>query len=116
MNLDFTTAAVAAAGLFVIWRLIGGRKVATDIVKQKIDSGATLVDVRSADEFRDGSYPGAINIPVQAIAARLRELPKDKPVILFCASGARSAVAARVLKASGFADVLNAGGLTDLPQ
>jgi phage shock protein E len=109
-------AVTAGAALFVIYRVLGGRKVATNIVKQKIDSGATLIDVRSPEEFRDGSYPGALNIPVQAIAANLGSISKEKPVILFCASGARSSVAARVLKSAGFKDVLNAGGLGDMPR
>ena len=116
MSFDPTLAVVAAgAGLFLIWRTLGGNKVAADIVKQKIDSGATLIDVRSPEEFRDGSYPGALNIPVQSLAAKLGGISKEKPVVLFCASGARSSVAARVLKAAGFKDVLNAGGLGDLP-
>jgi phage shock protein E len=117
MSFDPTLAVVAAgAGLFIIWRSIGGGKVGADIVKQKIDAGATLIDVRSPEEFRDGSYPGALNIPVQSIATKLGSLSKEKPVILFCASGARSSVAARVLKAAGFKEVLNAGGLSDLPR
>jgi phage shock protein E len=86
------------------------------IVKQKIEAGATVVDVRSAEEFRDGGYPGAVNIPLDALASRLHELPKDKPVVLYCASGARSGVAARHLKRSGFNDVVNAGGLLDMPR
>jgi phage shock protein E len=86
------------------------------IVKQKIEAGATVVDVRSAEEFRDGGYPGAVNIPLDALASRLNELPKDKPVVLYCASGARSGVAARHLKRSGFTDVVNAGGLFDMPR
>lgn len=117
MSFDPTLAVAAAgAGLFLIWRTFGGNKVAADIVKQKIESGATLIDVRSPEEFRDGSYPGALNIPVQSIGGRLGSISKEKPVILFCASGARSSVAARVLKAAGFKDVLNAGGLGDLPR
>jgi phage shock protein E len=86
------------------------------IVKQKIDAGATVVDVRSPEEFRDGAYPGAVNIPLDALVSRQRELPKDKPVVLYCASGARSGVAARHLKQSGFSDVVNAGGLFDMPR
>ncbi|MCK7479635.1 MAG: rhodanese-like domain-containing protein [Candidatus Moduliflexus flocculans] len=46
----------------------------------------------------------------------MREIPKDRSVIVYCASGARSAYAARILKASGYADVVNAGGLDDLPE
>jgi phage shock protein E len=86
------------------------------IVKQKIDAGATVVDVRSPEEFRDGSYPGAINIPLNVLTSRLAELAKDKPVVLYCASGARSGLAARQLKHAGFGDVLNAGGLSDMPR
>jgi len=87
----------------------------SSLVKQKIDAGATIVDVRTPEEFRDGAYPGAINIPVSNLGARLGEIPKSKPVVLYCASGARSASAARAMKQAGFADVVNAGGLGDMP-
>jgi phage shock protein E len=82
----------------------------------KIKAGARVVDVRSAEEFADGHYQGAINIPVDALQRRLGELgAKTDPHVLYCASGARSAYALRVLRAAGFADVLNAGGLEDMP-
>ena len=119
MNLDPNLAvgilAGAGVGLFLIWRKVGGGKVSQEIVKQKIQAGAAVVDVRSQEEFRDGSYPGALNIPVQSLATKMGSLDKKRPVVLFCASGARSAMAARMLKAAGFADVLNAGGLDDMP-
>ncbi len=88
--------------------------MATGLVKQKIEAGAVIVDVRTPEEFRDGAYPGALNIPVSNLAGRLSEIPKDKPVVLYCASGARSASAARTLKQAGYADVINAGGLGDM--
>ena len=44
------------------------------------------------------------------------EIPRDRPVVLYCASGARSSAAARAMKQAGFADVLNAGGLADMPM
>ena len=117
MSFDPTLAVVAAGvGLFLIWRKVGGGKVSTEIVKQKILAGAAVVDVRSQEEFRDGAYPGALNIPVQSLATKLGTLDKQRPVVLYCASGARSAMAARMLKAAGFADVLNAGGLGDMPR
>jgi len=72
--------------------------------------------VRSPDEFRDGAYAGAVNIPLQDLGRRLAEIPKDKAVVLYCASGARSGMAARVLKQAGYADVVNAGGLGDMPS
>jgi len=86
-------------------------------IKEKITAGARIIDVRSPGEFRDGAYPGAVNIPLATLPARLMELePKDKPIVLYCASGARSGQAARILKQAGFSDVVNAGGLGDMPR
>jgi phage shock protein E len=105
----------AAAALFIARRFIGGGKVAPSIVAARIEAGAKIVDVRSPEEFQGGAYPGAVNIPLQVLQARLREIPKDRPVVLYCASGARSGMAARILKQAGYADVVNAGGLGDMP-
>jgi len=86
-------------------------------LKEKIKMGALVVDVRTEDEFLDGAYPGAINIPVGELLSRLDELgPKDRPIVLYCATGSRSALAAKLLKVSGFKDVTNAGGLDDMPR
>jgi phage shock protein E len=86
-------------------------------IKEKIRAGARIVDVRTPAEFMDGSYPGAVNIPIGALAARMHELePKDKPIVLFCASGARSGKGARMLTQAGFTDVINAGGLDGMPK
>ena len=91
--------------------------MAGNTVKDKIAAGARVVDVRTPAEFKDGSYPGAINIPISLLPVRMNELePKDKPIVLFCASGARSGQGARLLKQAGFTDVINAGGLDDMPQ
>lgn len=85
-------------------------------VEQKIKAGAIVVDVRTEDEYMDEHFPKALNIPVGELSARAGEIgPKDKPVVLYCASGARSAMAARILKSMGFTDVTNAGGLSDMP-
>ncbi len=86
-------------------------------VKEKIKAGARVIDVRSTAEFKDGAYPGAINIPLPMLPLRMNELePKTTPIVLYCASGARSAQGARLLKQAGFTDVTNAGGLDDMPQ
>jgi phage shock protein E len=91
--------------------------MASTIVRDKIKAGAKIIDVRTPGEFVDESYPGAVNIPLNVLPAKLGELgPKDKPIVLYCASGARSAQAARLLKQEGFADVVNAGGLDDMPR
>ncbi|MGE5314788.1 MAG: rhodanese-like domain-containing protein [Acidobacteriota bacterium] len=84
---------------------------------EKIRAGATIVDVRTAEEFDEERYPNALNIPVDEVQARLQEFgDKTKPVIVYCASGARSAYAARILKSAGYTDVTNAGGLYDMPE
>ena len=83
----------------------------------KIKSGAKIVDVRTIEEFEEEHYPNAVNIPVNEIQMRISEVgEKNVPVVLYCASGARSAYAARVLKNLGFTDVVNAGGLYDMPE
>jgi len=87
-----------------------------DPILSKIRGGAVILDVRSPDEFGDGFYPGAKNIPVNELPHRLADVgPRSKPVVVYCASGGRSAVAAQILKANGFTDVTNAGGLGDMP-
>lgn len=85
-------------------------------LKDKIAAGATVIDVRTAEEYDEVRYPGAINIPVDSLARKLGSVgPKDKPVIVYCESGGRSSVAAAILKANGFTDVTNAGGIRSMP-
>lgn len=87
-----------------------------DSLLQKIRTGALILDVRTPDEFQDGAYPGAVNVPVNTLIQRLGDLgAKNKPVVVYCASGGRSAVAANILKSNGWTDVVNAGGLDDMP-
>lgn len=105
---------VALVALLRIAVLKGGR-VSSNVVKEKIAAGASIVDVRTPEEFRQGSYPGAVNIPLQVLRQRLGEIDRSRPVVVFCASGGRSAVAAQVLTAAGYTDVSNAGGLRDMP-
>jgi len=83
---------------------------------EKIRAGAAVIDVRSPEEFAEGAYPGARNIPINTLMSRLAEVgPKDRPVVLYCASGGRSGVGRQLLLASGYVDVVNAGGLDDMP-
>jgi phage shock protein E len=91
--------------------------MAGNSIKEKIAAGARIVDVRSPAEFKDGAYPGAVNIPLPLLPLRLSELePKTAPIVLYCASGARSGQGMRFLKQNGFTDVINAGGLDDMPD
>jgi phage shock protein E len=80
-----------------------------------IAEGATLVDVRSHDEFAGGSLPGAIHVPHEQAATRLDAFgAKDQPVVLFCAAGGRAGRVKKLLESKGWTHVHNAGGISDL--
>ena len=67
-----------------------------------VAEGARLVDVREADELvEDGRVEGALHVPLATLAERAEELTGER-VVLICRSGARSAMAADALRASGF--------------
>jgi phage shock protein E len=86
-------------------------------VQEKIKQGALVLDVRTAAEFAGGHHPSARNIPVQELQARLKEVGNtSQAIVVYCQSGSRSAMAARILRDAGFADVTNAGRLQDMPQ
>ena len=71
-------------------------------IEELIKSGkATIVDVRSLSEFREGHIDGSINIPLQEIPAKLGEFRNMENIILCCASGNRSGQATRYLKQNG---------------
>ena len=71
-------------------------------VEALIERGAVILDVRTAAEFKSGHPKGAINIPLQNIKGSLLKIRNyNKPVIACCASGRRSGMAARILKAQG---------------
>jgi NADPH-dependent 2,4-dienoyl-CoA reductase/sulfur reductase-like enzyme/rhodanese-related sulfurtransferase len=69
-----------------------------------------LVDVRTRAEVAAGTIPGAIHVEVDGLRGRLDELPRDKDLLLFCQSGLRSYVAARLLTQRGFRARNLAGG------
>lgn len=73
------------------------------------NNDAQLVDVRTPQECIQGSLPGSVNIPLQQIHNEHGSLDKSKPVIVFCASGGRSAQAQSLLRDLGFDQVHNLG-------
>ncbi|HUW97917.1 MAG TPA: rhodanese-like domain-containing protein [Acidiferrobacter sp.] len=107
-------------GLIVIQPVLdaasGIQKVSSQEAVQLINrQGGVVLDVREAAEFQSGHIPRAINIPLGEVMSRGPELKKfkERPVIICCASGSRSARAAAVLKKDGFTSVHNlAGGVS----
>jgi rhodanese-related sulfurtransferase len=78
------------------------------------DAGAIplLIDVREPSEFADVRAEGAILVPLSTFMLRYRELPRDRPLLMICHSGARSGQATGFLLASGWTDVVNVAGGT----
>ncbi len=87
----------------------------TPAAKKLVADGALTLDVRTADEFTDGHLPTARNIPVDEIGTRLAEIEqavgdKGRPIVVYCGTGPRAAVAKQRLEAAGFTSVFNGGG------
>ena len=91
--------------VFLWWRAQGASMASLQAL---VARGAQRVDVRNPGEFAAGHAPGTVNIPLGELEGRLGELDAQRPVILCCASGSRSAMAASMLKAKGF-EAVNAG-------
>ncbi len=116
--MDNNVIAYAAIAIAIFWlaQRFMNRKAPRATVRAKIDAGAQIIDVRTPAEFSSGAYPKAKNVPLADLPNRLDKISKDKPVVLYCASGARSGQALRILKKAGFPDVVSAGGIHDMPR
>lgn len=103
----------AAAALVLTWlvgRLLSRpspetasrmKRVSGSEARELKKRGVPFVAVFSASEFAQAHIPGSVNIPVQELGARLGELKEADEVVVYCASGMRSARAARLLAESG---------------
>jgi molybdopterin/thiamine biosynthesis adenylyltransferase/rhodanese-related sulfurtransferase len=88
------------------------KQVSLEDLKRRLDhnEGFHLIDVREGEEYRAGFIPGAISIPRGFLESKVEQLLPDKhtKVVLYCAGGVRSALAARTLAELGYADVESA--------
>lgn len=66
-----------------------------------------LIDVRTPMEYAAGALPGAINIPLDSMRDRLADIPKNRPVVVYCGVGLRGYLASNILRLNGFDDVRN---------
>lgn len=92
--------------------LIGRTDRLSPAVAAERIGAATVVDVRTPHEREEGAIAGSIFVPLSQLEHRLGEIPRGRPLIVHCAAGYRSSVAASVLKREGFDDVSEiAGGM-----
>lgn len=109
----FSTAKdVVHMAALVAENLLSGRltQVHVSQVRELVESGACIVDVREPGEFAEGHIQGARNIPLSQLRERLDQIPRDVPVYLHCRSSQRSYYAYCCLKGHGFDQVSNISG------
>ena len=81
------------------------------------NSNATIVDVRTPEEFAGGHLENAINIPLDQVPQRIEEFKTmQKPVVTYCRSGTSSGMAVIVLKKNGIPDAINGGTINDVTE
>ena len=92
---------------------LGGK---SESIKEFVDKGAIIIDVRTSGEFQGGHIKGSKNIPLNTIGNQIESIKKmNKPVIACCASGMRSSQATSILKINGI-DAVNGGGWSSLEK
>ena len=121
----YLVAAMIVSGAYLLWpeiqKLLGassevGTLEAVQLINQK---NAVILDVREATEYAGGRIANAEQIPLSQLASKLKELEKfkEKPIIVACRAGLRSANAVKVLKQNAFNQVYQLkGGLTAWQQ
>ncbi len=93
------------------WKAAGGpvgtvaKITVADLAPQLTTGDVTVIDVRNRTEWDAGHLPGARHIPIGYLAERLGEIPRDKPIVVQCQSGARSAIATSHLQRLGLTDL-----------
>ena len=96
-------------------RLFGGPQFSSaDEIKEQLEAGALILDVRTEQEFAQGKIKNAVNIPVQVLGQYTSDVKKlNKLVVVYCRSGVRAGTATKILNNAGL-EAYNAGGLSDL--
>lgn len=94
-------------------KLFGGNQID---MKELMQKGAQIIDVRTPAEFSTGSIRNSTNIPLQNLREKMSIIDRDKPIITCCASGMRSSSAKSILLDNGFKEVYNGGGWKSLNE
>jgi len=101
-----------AVGIIVLPRLFRSiGQISPVKAKELAANGALIVDVRESSEFRTGHINKAVNIPLNNINKISSKADKDRDIIVYCQSGARSSSALKRLKAMGYSKVYDLGSI-----
>jgi phage shock protein E len=98
----------------ILQSLFGGAQ--TSDLKNIMEQGAFLVDVRTPAEFAQEHVKGSVNIPLDNIPTHLAKLKNKKNIVVFCRSGNRSGQAKTILEQNGFANVVNGQTLDNVKR
>ena len=113
MNTSYILIGLAVVGFLIYNRVLSNVPSISSEESQKVisDNNYRFLDVRTNGEYSDGHIPNSIHIPIQDIQSRISEIEKikDKKIIVYCRSGARSSMASKTLLKEGF-DVSNLTG------
>lgn len=85
-----------------------------DEIRELVENGGQLIDVRSNHEFSQGALKNAVNMPIESIPHAAGSIDKSKPVMLYCVSGTRASMVKQFLESLGFNYVYNLGGIRQL--
>jgi hydroxyacylglutathione hydrolase len=101
------------------WQMSQGQlqtipSIGLEVTERQRPDGVVVLDVRGEGEWNAGHIPGSLNLPLGDLEERLDEIPRGRPVIVHCQTGARAAMAASLLRARGLNDVrLFPGGFAE---
>ena len=100
---------IVAAVLYLRFSAV---RISGSQARELVANGATLLDVRSPEEFAGEHIDGAVSIPIQELMGRMDELgDKSDELVVYCLSGSRSAMAKRMLERNDFTNVHDLGGI-----
>lgn len=102
---------IAAIIIFFVLKKLG--QVNPQKARELKAAGAIVIDVRTVEEFAGGHVVGAINVPLDQLGEKIESVVPDhqQPILIYCLSGTRSALARRILLSKKYSDIYNLGSI-----